>query len=229
MADMPILPGLMGDAAAAGVAPLTFDDLSEEEVDALVAEASAKGEAVAFAGEETPEEEALEHGMLEAAEEQGEGEEEEEEVDEEAQAEAEAETFATMAAAAVEECAGYLSQLEELEAQAKETEDGDPKQVKKLLKEAEKLQKDIEKAAGEAEKAAGKGKVDKAQAASEEADSLVAEVAGLVEQAKEAAGMGAGAAGDDAAEYESENGAGAPAGPPKPEASPLEVWARRGA
>lgn len=227
MADMPILPGLMGDAAAGGVAPLAFDDLSEEEVDALVAEASAKGGAVAFAGEETPQEEALEHGMLEAAEEEGEG--EEEEVDEEAQAEAEAETFATMAAAAVEECAGYLSQLEELEAQAKEAEDGDPKQVKKLLKEAEKLQKDIEKAAGEAEKAAGKGKVDKAQAASEEADSLVAEVAGLVEQAKEAAGMGAGAAGDADAEYEGENGAGAPAGPPKPEASPLEVWARRGA
>lgn len=142
-------------------------------------------------------------------------------------------SLGTLAEACREEAANYCSQLTTMLEQAKESEDGDPKAVAKILKEAEKLATEVESAADDAVKAVDGEDAGKAATAAQEASDLCDKVKELFEEAKGSAGTPAPASGEGAAAAP-KGGAGGryPAGAPAPAAAsqpsnPWSIWARR--
>lgn len=176
---MPRIGGLSGRKPR-GPADNPLDDLDDEQFESLqqLAEAAAAEEPGAEHDEsaETPAEEAAE-GEGEQAAEKAEGREMHD-----------APTLASIAQAAAEECASNARQIEELVDKAKQSDNGDPKVVKGLAREAARLVKQVEKLADKAVKAASKEDVGGAAEAAAEADELCKEVESLLHEAKQEAG-----------------------------------------
>ncbi len=200
---MPLLPGLMGaKAAPAGPAaapstggmPLRLADLTQEQFDSLLA--ASKGTAPTAPPAEGEEGEP-------------------EEVDEEAQAKAEAETIAGVANACNDEVQTAFARMEELEKLAGESEDGDPKAIKKLLKEAKGVAEDCADAAEKAMEAVEDADVKEATKQSELCEGFAVEMKELLAQAEEAAGSVPAAAATPSP---------APAAPAAAPKNPLDVW-----
>jgi hypothetical protein len=225
MADnMPILSKLMG-ARGTSAKPnendspqgITFDDLSDEQFDALQAEAIQ-------ASQGGDDEQAEAEGQLDPNEAN-----EPEQTEEEQQAEA-AQQVATLAEACHQEVQGYREQIEKLVDTAGTTDDGDPKKVKKLLKEAEGLEKDSEKALEKVKAAADDGDPEGAQKSYEDCESACQDALDLLKEAQDAAGVDAGADPAAAPKVAPAAKPGAPAAAPAAPAAKkpaLAVWAGR--
>lgn len=246
MADMPILSGLVGQTQAPaaatqeGAAPagITFDDLTPEQFAALQQEAAqaamgvSADEAPAAEGDsEQPGDSDLEQAEAMGAVDPAEAEEptEEELAEQEA---AEAAQVAQLAEALSEEITSYREQAEALIDIASESEDGDPKKVKKAAKDLVGVEKDVAKALKKVQDAAAEGDLEDAQKAYEEVEQLGQDALELFQEAQDAAAAPAGGLpqpGDESASTgkpapATAAPAKAPAGAPK---SPLAIWAGR--
>lgn len=241
MADMPILSGLVGqqDAAAPGTAGITFDDLTPEQFAALQQEAAQaamgvaadEAPAVAEDGSEQPGDSDLEQAESMGAVDPAEAEEptEEELAEQEA---AEAAQVAQLAEALSEEITGYREQAEALIDIAGESEDGDPKKVKKAAKDLADVEKDVAKALKKVQDAAAEGDLEDAQKAYEEVEQLGQDALELFQEAQDAAAAPAGGLPQPGDESASTGKPAPAAAAPKAVAaaapkSPLEIWAGR--
>lgn len=208
---VPDLPGPPVQPEASDANP--FDLLDEASFDAMVAEMMGNpqtplpsGSGPKGAEDEEPEADAEETGGLDV------------------------QSLATMAEAAASEAAGYVQQIEMLLDQAELVRDGDPKGVKRLLKEAEGLAKEAEKAGADATSAADKEDLAKVAAAAQAADGACKAIAELLEEARGLAGTApasAAAAVPDAAEGATGGGKGVSRGGPAGPVAPLAIWAQR--
>lgn len=191
MDDMPILPKLVGKPAAAApgaappaeeepeaVAPITFDELTPDQVEALVAEASSG----AALGEDAEQELSFPDGIEPTEEQLG---------------MLEARKVQTIAEAFENDCFSGVNELQSMLAQVEAAEDGDPKAMQKLIdaatKEHEACTKALEKVGAAVEKGDAKKAAELAQAceeASGEIQSLLGEGRALVARQKPAAPVG---------------------------------------
>lgn len=123
------------------------------------------------------------------------------------------------------DCQASLDQLAGMLESAEAAEDGDPKAIKKIIKDAEKVKANCDKALEKVKAAAEAGKVEKAQEAVEACEEACTEMADLVAQAQAIVDAQA----PEMVPAGSEAAAGAPPGAaPAPAAAPhpLSTWAK---
>lgn len=244
MADMPILSGLVGqtqapaDAEGATPAGITFDDLTPEQFAALQQEAAQAAMGVstdeapaAEDGSEQPGDSDLEQAEAMGAVDPNEAEEptEEELAEQEA---AEAEQVAQLAESLSQEITSYREQAEALIDVASESEDGDPKKVKKAAKDLVGVEKDVAKALKKVQDAAAEGDLEDAQKAYEEVEQLGQDALELFQEAQDAAAAPKGGLPQPSDESASTGKPAPAAATPKATAaaapkSPLAIWAGR--
>ena len=242
-------PSPPGESPGDGEA-FSFDELSDEEFEALQVAAEDAAEA-GLLPEESPDSSQRLPGAggddagganEEPRASPGEGEEPADDEGGEPAAPEGPDTLLTLAQSAASEAAGYVDQITKLVDVAQEMRAGKPAKVTAILKQAQKLAEDAQAAADEAEKAYGDGEADpdvKALAvAYAEADEACRAVGELLDDAKVAAGKapeegeeagpeGGGEEGDVKEKSPGKGAARGGKGPKGPKASRWASWAGR--